>query len=349
MWVGTRETKYFDNKEDAQIWAARAEKELKNQQVVKLVEKKSIEELSELYLKSLADTTISHKRDVSRSLSDSFAALKIKTFDQLDVRMVRRLHHQEGLTPRTVNKKLGYMKAMARFLHREAWIDKNPLEFLEKVKDNRNIEKRALNRAETEELLRVVYRNSPQVMFPIVFTALRLALRKGEVLTLRWQDIDFEHNQLKIVDKPDVKFGLEPFKCKWGSSRNLPLYPELKKLFLGLEKISQFVFPLKNGGLRYNNFNRSFAKAIDGAKIERLDEVTPHTMRHTRISQLIAYDKRNPKEAQVFAGHKSLSTTIGYTHLLGGMENMMSSDTSLPGLDEIYQCDSFENNFKKAL
>lgn len=147
--------------------------------------------------------------------------------------------------------------------------------------------------------------------------------------------IDYKYKRVRIKDKPNIIIEGVPHICKWGSSRVLPLYSELEKLFKSLPQNSNFIFPNEDGSMRWNNINRDFPIVISGAKIENIKEITPHVLRHTRISQLVCYEKRHVKEIQVFAGHKNISTTFGYIHLLGGTEDMISADHSLPSLDEI--------------
>ena len=183
--------------------------------------------------------------------------------------------------------------------------------------------------------VKAVQRKSPHVWFPIIFTGLRLALRKGELLTLEWTDLDYANKKIYIRDKPHIILDKQPHHCKWGSSRTLPFYPELEKLFSALPKTSNFIFPNDNNGVRWFNVNRDFLKAIKDANISRVQEVVPHSLRHTRISQLLCYENRNIKEVQQFAGHSNPMTTLGYAHLLGGSDSLIDADKSLPSLDDI--------------
>jgi integrase len=78
---------------------------------------------------------------------------------------------------------IGYVKTMCRHLDFEGWSYKNPIENIRRISSIRT-DKRELTKEETKELLSKIYKNYPDVWFPIIFTGLRLALRKGELLTL---------------------------------------------------------------------------------------------------------------------------------------------------------------------
>ena len=154
-------------------------------------------------------------------------------------------------------------------------------------------------------------------------------------MTLEWSDIDLINKNVHIRDKPHLIIEGQPHRCKWGSSRVLPLYPELEKLLGALPRDSNFIFPNNKGGMRWFNVNRDFPKSFRGAKIDRMEEITPHSLRHTRISQFLCYEKSNPLEVKEFAGHKNISTTWGYAHLLGGIDGMIHANKSVPNLDDL--------------
>ena len=332
---GTRKKKRFSHKKDAEAWVREQESFFESEESkYPFGPQTLVSDMLSLYLKSLTHRNSEYVREIKVSAEAIFKACKIKIFDDLNPRRLTPFRLRDDLSPRTRNKRLGFLKSMCRFLEAEGWILKSPLVGLKSISGIKP-EKRALDQVETEELLRAAHANSPKDWFPIIFTGLRLALRKGELLTLEWGDLDLTYKRVHIRDKPHIILDGQPHKCKWGSSRVLPLYPELEKILLSLPQRNNFIFPNPLGNIRWNNVNRDFPLAIQGAKIDRIKEVTPHTLRHTRISQLICYEKRNIKEVQVFAGHRNTTTTFGYLHLLGGTDEMISADSSLPTLGQI--------------
>lgn len=332
---GTRKTKRFKYKRDAQAWIREQESYFESEESgFAFGPDTKIDEPVSLYLKSVEHRTPNYKREVKVSLQAVINICRIKTFGDITPKRLTPYRLRNDLNPRTINKHIGFVKSMCRFLESEGWISRSPVSGMKTISSIKP-EKRALTQDETEELLRAVYSNSPDIWFPIVFIGLRLALRKAELLTLEWSDIDFKNKHVRIKDKPHIILDGNPHKCKWGSRRVLPLYPELERLLLSMPQTSNYLFTTNIGTIRWYNINRDFPLAIQGAKIERIKEVTPHTLRNTRISQLICYEKRHIKEVQAFAGHKNVTTTFGYMHLLGGLDDMISADSSLPSLDDI--------------
>jgi integrase len=121
---------------------------------------------------------------------------------------------------------------------------------------------------------------------------------------LEWENIDFENKVVRICDKPHVLINGEPFRCKWGSSRVIPLKQGVIDNLLKLDRKSQWVFQNKLGNNLFNNLLRRFRSALKKTKIVRSSEVCIHTLRHTWISHLLN-NGTSLKQVSVMAGHKN--------------------------------------------
>jgi len=170
-------------------------------------------------------------------------------------------------------------------------------------------------------------------------TALRSGLRLGELLALRWQDIQFgesdlDHNRFILVRQNYTRREFTTTKNR--KERRVDLSKELRQALLDLRDqrtieaiergqftdpcqpaIPQLVFPSRTGGpLDGNNvYNRDFVPCIEGAGIRR---VSFHALRHTFASLLLqqgaslAYVKEQ-------LGHSSIQVTVDiYGHLIPG-------------------------------
>ena len=165
-------------------------------------------------------------------------------------------------------------------------------------------------------------------------TAAFTGMRRGEVLALRWKDIDFDRSTLQVAQVvEETKAGLAIKEPKTDRSRRtitLParLVQELRlhrkeqlehRLKLGLGKDERdLVFPIWNGDLRIPvNFTREFARAVATAGIPH---VTFHGLRHTHITHLL----RSGVPVHVVsarAGHATPSITLNiYAHMLPGQQ-----------------------------
>lgn len=339
---GTRKKKRFNRKSDAEAWVweqkrlvARA-KESPN-----YLPEMPIDDLLERYLESLMEVRDKHRRDIRNSVINlvefcgfesigDVTALPLERYKDSKVKSLSvAFCNEKFISNRTKNKKIKHLKSLLEFARRNGFLLQNPLLDLElaKVKPT---EKRALTEEECVELLKSAKEYSPMTWYPVIFTMINTGMRKGELATLEWEDLDFTRKQIYLKDKPHIEINGEPFRCKWGSCRTLPMRENLRVLLESRPKTSDLVFPSERGGLLFNNWNHRFKRAVRDAKIRNKHEIGAHTLRHTFISQLLSLGKVDLKTVSVLAGHKDLQTTQGYVHLLGGSEEQLRAIESLP-------------------
>ena len=94
-------------------------------------------------------------------------------------------------------------------------------------------------------------------------------MRRGEILDLRWQNVDMIQRLIRIV------------KSKNGEKRGIPMSNTLVNLFKGMNirDISGRVFPISGSSLR-----QAFDKVIEKTKIE---DFHFHDLRHTFATRLV--------------------------------------------------------------
>jgi integrase len=135
---------------------------------------------------------------------------------------------------------------------------------------------------------------------PIVIVALHTGMRKGEILGLKWHDIDIKRNIIHLYD------------TKNGEKREVPMNEIVQKTIIGVLKNpeSQYIFCNKDGK-PYGNVRKSFFTALKKAGITNFRF---HDLRHTFASQLVmsGVDLNTVRE---LLGHKSLEMTLRYSHL----------------------------------
>jgi integrase len=141
-----------------------------------------------------------------------------------------------------------------------------------------------------------------QSLRPIVSFLLGTGARRGEALGLRWGDVDFQKNIVKIersLEQTKGSLRIKAPKTKSGR-RNVMISPwltaelrahrarqEERRLSLGIGRSPEDtpVFARWNGEvLSPSRLSQDFAAAMDTLKIE----CTLHGLRHTHVSQLIA-------------------------------------------------------------
>jgi len=154
-------------------------------------------------------------------------------------------------------------------------------------------------------------------------------MRRGEVLGLRWQDIDFETKLIRIrqqVQRANGELHIGPVKTKAGN-RDLPLLSlVISPLEICRHEQDQdranlgrawtetgLVFTTRTGRpIEPRNFVRSFTRICDQNGIRK---ISVHAIRHTTASLLKELGVP-PRDAQVILGHANFSTTQQiYTHV----------------------------------
>ena len=134
--------------------------------------------------------------------------------------------------------------------------------------------------------------------------ALRLLMytgcRRNEVLTLRWEHVDLEHDELRLRD------------AKTGA-RAVPLSPTARQVLTALPRQSDnpWVFPGREPGSRLANLNASWQVVRKEAGLE---DVRIHDLRHSFASRALALGESLPMIGKLL-GHRKVQTTARYAHL----------------------------------
>ena len=139
---------------------------------------------------------------------------------------------------------------------------------------------------------------------PEAIAAIRLLIltgcRRGEILGLRWEEVDLESRELRLQD---TKTG----------PRVVPLSPAAVRLLAGLPRSggSPWVIPGRKPGthmVRLGNAWRLLRKRAG------LNDVRLHDLRHSFASSALALGESLPMIARLL-GHRQIASTARYAHL----------------------------------
>ena len=204
--------------------------------------------------------------------------------------------------PATVNREMACLRHMFTKAISWGYIKGSPLTEVKKLKEPPG-RVRYLTPEEIDCLFAAIDQlsgGSGTYLKPIVIMALNTGMRKGEILGLKWRDLDIEGRKITIM------------KSKNNEVRTIPindtLYVELKKLSRNVH--SAYVFSHSNGEA-FGSVRKSFERAVEEAGIE---DFTFHDLRHTFASHLVM-SGCDLRSVQQLMGHKDIKMTMRYSHL----------------------------------
>jgi integrase len=207
----------------------------------------------------------------------------------------------KGNMPATINRHLAAIKHM--FTKAEEWqmVEEEVLKRVRKVKllkeNNRRL--RYLSKEECRSLIEAC----DGYLKPIVIMALNTGMRKGEILGLKWENIDLKHGFI-LLEEGDTKNS---------ERREIPINGTLRAVLQSIPRRLDNGHVFFNPGTDkpYQVLSRAFARACKKAYIK---DFHFHDLRHTFASHLVmaGQDITTVKE---LLGHKTLAMTLRYSHL----------------------------------
>jgi len=205
----------------------------------------------------------------------------------------------EGAAPATINKELGMVRHLFNVAVREwEWCRENPM-LRVSMEPVHNARDRWLTVEEEQDLLCF----SPPWLRELIIFALNTGMRRGEILGLKWQDVDLARGVLVVM------------KSKNKERRTIPLNARVFELLVDkqsrMARSQELVFPTSENTMRdERNLTRGFYLALKKAGIENL---TFHDLRHTFATRLVQAGVDLYK-VQRLLGHKSPVMTQRYAH-----------------------------------
>lgn len=186
------------------------------------------------------------------------------------------------------------------------WLENNPMLRVTKPKEPRG-RVRYLTEDEKKKLLEACRQRNP-ALFPVVTLGIFTAMRKSEILGLRWQDLDFERRRI-LLDK-----------TKNGDRRGVTMVDDVYDALVEWRDATKIikprghVFPSKVVPQKAVDPRSSWETARDDAGLE---DFHFHDLRHTAASYL-AMVGASPTEISEILGHKTMSMVKRYAHISEG-------------------------------
>jgi integrase len=267
---------------------------------------------------------------VRRHIIPALGLMRLRDLKSRDVRRLYREKLDAGLSPRTVQV---IHTVLRRALQQAVRDDVLPRNICDAVTAPRRTKKemRPLTPEQAKRLLAVVRGDRLEALYVLAVTA---GLREGELLGLRWDDIDLERRVLQVRRQlTRTGAGLSFSEPKRGKARVVRLTATAVTTLEGhraaqdgertkagsLWQETGLVFtstvgtPVDVGNLTY----RSFRPLLEHADLPR---IRFHDLRHTCATLLLSRGM-HPKIVQEMLGHANIAMTMDtYSHVLPDMQ-----------------------------
>lgn len=345
--------------QEVEEYARKFEQECK--EVPGAEKKLTVQQLSERWMKEFCEmqltpgTCINHKTHLDRRILPRFGSTKISDITPYSVQKFindsytggERFDQNKGkpLSPATIKKLWNTMSAMFSWAVDQGLIAENPCRKVHTIRQDReNSDIKAWNLEETAAFLQALEEQDISIQFKLFFhLALFCGARRGEIIALRWTDIDWDRKQIYISKsvftakgeviekKPKTKSSIRYIGIddvclellqRW--QRQQFIYQNsIKNYWQG----EDFIFIQDNGSRMYPSTPyKKFKTVINRYNQNRmknqpeLPEISMHGLRHTSATLLIA-EGVDMKTVSARLGHAKTSTTMDiYAHALASAD-----------------------------
>ncbi len=284
------------NRKEAEFVLAKRRAEVRENRFfdVRKESREKFDDMAKEYLRYSEVNKKSFERD-GRSIKKLSTHFGRKRLAEITPKMIEdyKIARCRQVKPATVNRELACLKHLFTMAIKWGKANSNPVKEVKLFREPLG-RLRVLSREDEEKLLAA---SAPHIK-PIIMTALTTGMRRGEILNLTWEDVDFGTGFLTIGNT-----------TKNSEMRQIPMSERLTRTLKNVKRISGYVF-CKEDGTSYGSIAKAFRMAVkrSGIKYCRF-----HDLRHTFATRLVmaGVDLVTVKE---LLGHKSIKMTMRYAH-----------------------------------
>ncbi len=273
---------------------------------------------------------------------------KLKTLSPSDVAGYYRRKLDGGHSAASVHKMHETLHKALKQAVRWGYMSKNPADDVD-APSRSTEEVTPLTREEAKRLLETVCEAGDR-LGALYVVALHTGLRQGELLALKWEDLDLEARKLQVrrtLTKDGGKLTVGPTKTAKGR-RTVKLTRDAVAALRGhltrqLEEIDGLGDYFKDNGLAFCTSKGTFINPSNLRDAKRkgsfrsllaqagLPAITFHQLRHTAATILLLKNV-NPKIVSEMLGHASIAITLDtYSHVLPNMQ-----DSAVAAMEEAF-------------
>jgi integrase len=244
-------------------------------------------------------------RTCLKVLSDHFGNSLVKEINTGDIQKfkLKRLNTptvrngQRSIA--AVNRELAVMRRLFNFAIENRWVNETPFSRSQLISSaDESCRDRILSFTEETRLL-TACSEARSHLRPLILTALDTGCRFGELIKLRWRDIDMYSEIISIL----------AFNTKTAESRLVAMTPRVKEELIKLVETSSgksdaLVFGIDKG------IRRSWNTAC---RIAGLENLRFHDLRHTAITRFVATGLPSAEIMRI-SGHRQANTFLRYVN-----------------------------------
>ena len=295
---GQSRTRSFTHKTDAEVWARKTERAIDTDELRGTSDRLNNITLGDL-LKRYRDEVIPQKRSagaiehyiIRRYLQHQMAGMTLANFDASAVSRYKHLRLGE-VKGSTLVRELGVLRHCFEVARKE-WgipIKTNPVSEITMPSQGKPRNRR-VTKAELSALRLAC---SHPILWPIITIAIETAMRRGEIVAMQWDHINWDKGTLDI---PDTKNGYP---------RTIPLTPRAIEVLTSLPQTDTSVMVITGNAIRLA-WERLKKKA-------GVTDLRFHDLRHEAISRFFEMSLSVP-EVALISGHRDPRMLFRYTHL----------------------------------
>jgi integrase len=299
----------------------------------------TVEDYLDLWLRNSVQDTVrlttyqGYERVVRLHIKPALGRIKLDNLTPVHVRSLYRERLEAGLAPRMVQLVHTILHKALKQAVNDGLIPRN---VTEAVKAPRPVKKemKPLSPAQARELLEAARGERLEALYALAVTT---GMRQGEILGLKWEDLDLEAGTLQVRRTLStalgggVRFG----PPKTARSRRSIRVPKLALTALRRHRKTQLEERMKLSGL-WEDHDLVFTTGV-GTPLSRADLITRsfkpllrranlpdirfHDLRHTCATLLLSRGV-HAKLVQELLGHSTIAVTLDtYSHVLPGMDD----------------------------
>lgn len=247
-----------------------------------------------------------------RAILDCFGEKKAREIAYSEI-LRFKMERGTKVSAGTVNKELTLFAAAYNYAMKAKMLFENPLASIPKFDCSDRERRKFLTPQEKLDLIN----GAEGLLQDLIVFALQTGMRQGEILNLKWSDIDFDRGQMRVVSRKGKKIIV----------RDVPLFDRAESIVKAQPRDNEHVFTDDWGKQlgKYSCVHSSYYRLVKKLGIQGGD-FTFHDLRHTFASDYLMAGNSLASLAEIL-GHRRFDTTRRYAHLSRehkkiGMANM---------------------------